>query len=188
MNATSSSAATRQRRMGPLSRLLQCATLCLGLGLGGTAYAAPASAASVEKLVALNGAQKALEQAVGGIEAQVRQQIVSNLMQQNGGAPLTPQQQTAVNKMVPSLGAVLRQEMGWARLKGPYIELYQAQLNQAEVDRLIELYEDPAYVALMQKMQVVNGQSARLVQQQLPGILQRVQPVIENAMKDVLKP
>jgi hypothetical protein len=186
MNATSSSSAQRPRRPGTLFRLLQCAALCLGLGLGGTALAAPASAASVEKLIAINGAQKSLEQAVGGIEAHVRQQIVSNLVQQNGGAPLTPQQQAAVDKMVPGLGVVLRQEMSWARLKVPYIELYQAQLNQAEVDRLIELYEDPAYVVLMQKMQVVNGQSARLVQQQLPSILQRVQPVIANAMKDVL--
>jgi hypothetical protein len=188
MNAPSQSSAVHPDRFRTLFRLAQWCALCMGLSLGGHAMAAPASAASVEKLVALNGAQKALEQAVGGIEAQVRQQIVNNLMQQNGGAPLTPQQQTAVNKMVPGLGAVLRQEMSWARLKVPYIELYQAQLNQAEVDRLIELYEDPAYVALMQKMQVVNGQSARLVQQQLPGILQRVQPVIENAMKDVLKP
>jgi hypothetical protein len=186
MNATFSSAAHCQRRFGALFRLLQCATLCMGLGLLGTAQAAPASAASVEKLIAINGAQKSLEQAVGGIEAHVRQQIVGNLVQQNSGAPLTPQQQAAVDKMVPRLGVVLRQEMSWARLKVPYVELYQAQLNQAEVDRLIQLYEDPAYVVLMQKMQVVNGQSARLVQQQLPGILQRVQPVIADAMKEVL--
>ncbi len=183
MNAATSPSDNR-RMFRAFSRLALCGALCLGLG--GTALAAPASAASVEKLIGINGAQKALEQAVGGIEVQVRQQIVTSLMQQNAGAPLTPAQQAAVNKVVPGIGTVLRQEMGWARLRAPYIELYQAQLSQAEVERLIELYEDPAYVALMQKMQLVNGQSARLIQQQLPGILQRVQPVIENAMKDVL--
>lgn len=147
-----------------------------------------ASAASVEKLVGINGAQKALEQAVGGIEAQVRSQVVMSLLQQNGGAPLNAQQQTAVNKVVPAVGAVLRREMGWPNLKDPYVKLYQAQLNQDEVNRLIKLYEDPGYQTLMQKMQTVNLQSAQLIQQQLPVILQKIQPVLEDTLKDALKP
>lgn len=151
------------------------------------AQTARASAASVEKLVAINGAQKALEQAVGGIEVQVRQQIVTSLLQQNGGAPLNAQQQTAVDKAVPGIGVVLRREMGWPRLKDPYIRLYQAQLSQDEVNRLIKLYEDPGYQALMQKMQTVNLESAQLIQRQLPGILQKIQPVLEDALKDALK-
>lgn len=169
-------------------------TVAAAMGLGltlsltslATAHAAPASAASVEKLVAVNGAQKALETAVAGVEAQVRQQVITSLVAQNGGTALTPQQQRAVDKAVPGIGIVLRQEMGWARLKAPYIALYQSQLDQAEVDRLIQLYQDPSYVTLMQKMQVVNQQSAQLIAQKMPAIMQRVAPVLEDALKSAL--
>lgn len=151
-----------------------------------TAHAAGASAASVEQLVAINGAQKALETAVAGIEVQVRQQIVASLLQQNAGKPLTAQQQTAVDKAVPGIGVVLRQEMGWPRMKDAYVKLYRDQLTQAEAERLIKLYQDPGYVTLMQKMGVINQQSAQLVSQKLPTITQRIQPVLEDALKQAL--
>ena len=171
-----------------LSRLLRKPGLALlmAISLSPAAQAAPATAASVEKLVAVNGAQKALENAVAGVEAQVRQQVITSLVAQNGGTALTPAQQRAVDKAVPGIGIVLRQEMGWARLKAPYIALYQSQLSQAEVDRLIQLYQDPAYVTLMQKMQVVNQQSAQLIAQRMPAIMQRVAPVLEDALKSAL--
>lgn len=171
-----------------LSRLLRKPGLALlmAISLSPAAQAAPATAASVEKLVAVNGAQKALENAVAGVEAQVRQQVITSLVAQNGGTALTPAQQRAVDKAVPGIGIVLRQEMGWARLKAPYIALYQSQLSQSEVDRLIQLYQDPTYVTLMQKMQVVNQQSAQLIAQRMPAIMQRVAPVLEDALKSAL--
>ena len=144
------------------------------------------SAADVERLLAVNGAQAALQNAVAGIEAQVRQQVVTNLLAQNGGKGLTPQQQTAVDKAIPGIGTVLRQEMGWARLKGPYVQLYQNQLSAAEVQRLTQLYQDPGYVTLMQKMGTINQQSAQLITQRLPTIMQRIQPVLEDALKGAL--
>lgn len=170
-------------------RLLTSAALALaGITSLNTAMAqsSPASVAAIEKLLAVNGAQKALEAAVSGIEVQVRQQVITNLLQQNGGKPLTPPQQVAVDKAVPGIGIVLRQELGWARLKEPYIKLYQAQLSGPEVERLTQLYQDPAYVRLMEKMQLINTQSAQLVAQRMPVILQRIQPVLEDALKQAI--
>lgn len=162
------------------------AIAALFLATGSSAQAQGASTASVEKLISLNGAQRSLEAAVAGIEAQVRNQVVASLMQQNGGFPLTPQQQVAVDKAIPGIGTVMRQEIGWQRMKEPYLKLYQSQLTQAEADRLVKLYQDPSYVSLMQKMQVVNQQSAQLIAQQLPAITQRIQPVLEEALKAAL--
>lgn len=144
------------------------------------------SAAEIEKLLAVNGTQKALQSALDGIEAQVRQQVINSLVQQNGGKPLTAQQQSAVDKAVPGIGVVLRQEMGWTRMKDPTIQLYQSQLSAAEAHRLTQLYQDPSYVVLMQKMQVINQQSAQLITQRLPTIMQRIQPVLEDALKQAI--
>ncbi|MCY1371927.1 hypothetical protein D9M69_590970 [compost metagenome] len=87
---------------------------------------------------------------------------------------------------MPGIGVVLRQELGWARMRDAYIKAYQEQLSQAEVERLIKLYQDPGYVAVMQKMQLINQQSALLVSQKLPVITQRIQPVLEDALKQAL--
>jgi len=163
---------------------LAAAALALSHGASAQGAAkAPASAAAVEKLLSANGAQKALETAVGGIEAHMRQQIIASLVQQNAGQALSAPQQAAVDKAVPGIGAVMRQELGWASLKAPYVKLYQEQLRPAEVERLTQLYQDPAYVTLMDKMQAINVQSAQLVAQRMPVILQRIQPVLEDALK-----
>jgi hypothetical protein len=151
-----------------------------------TAHAAPPSAASVEQLVQLNGAQKALEQATANMQNQIRQQVQFSLQQQNGGQPLSALQQAAVDKVVPGVVAVLRDELSWAKLKPGYVRLYQEQLTQTEVDRLIALYQDPAYVQLMQTMQGLNQRSAQMITERMPAIVQRITPVIERSLRQVL--
>lgn len=147
------------------------------------AEAAQASAGSVEKLLSANGAQKSLAQAVAAYETQIRQQVLAGMVQANGGGPLTSQQQQAVDKAIPGVVAVLREEMGWDKLKVHLIRIYQGQLTQAEVDRLIQLYQDPAYVRAMEKMQAINLQTTRLLLEQMPHIANRMQPVLEQAVK-----
>jgi len=144
------------------------------------------SAASVEQLVQLNGAQKALEQATANMQNQIRQQVQFSLQQQNGGQPLSAVQQAAVDKVVPGVVAVLRDELSWAKLKPGYVRLYQEQLTQAEVNRLIALYQDPAYVQLMQTMQGLNQRSAQMVTDRVPAIVQRITPVVERSLRQVL--
>jgi hypothetical protein len=165
---------------------LRISLLCALLGAMGLppAFSAEgASTASIEQLVALNGAQKALEAAVANIEVQVRQQVVMTLQQQNGGRPLTLQQQAVVDKAVPGIAGVLRQELGWAQMKAAYLKLYQDQLSAAQVQRLITLYQDPGYVVMMQKMQTINQGSVLLVNHKLPLITQRIQPVLQEALQ-----
>jgi len=88
--------------------------------------------------------------------------------------------------VVPGVVAVLRDELSWAKLKPGYVRLYQEQLTQSEVDRLIALYQDPAYVQLMQKMQGLNQRSAQMITERMPAIVQRITPVIERSLRQVL--
>ena len=171
--------ATTSRRMAAVV-VFTLAVLCT---VAAPAQAAPASASSVEKLLAVNGAQKSLEQAVANYETQVRQQVLSGMVQSNGGRPLTAQQQLAADKAIPGVVAVLREEMGWPKLKGRMIKIYQDQLTQAEVDRLIQLYQDPTYVRAVEKMQAINAQTTRLMLEQVPRIANLIQPVLEEAVK-----
>lgn len=165
------------------ARLRHCVAMLAFCAQALPVGAAQASAGSVEKLLSVNGAQKSLVQAVAAYEAQIRQQVLAGLVQANGGGALTAQQQQAADKAIPGVAAVLREEMGWEKLKGHLVRIYQGQLTQAEVDRLIQLYQDPAYVRAMEKMQAINMQTTRLLLEQMPHIANRIQPVLEQAVK-----
>lgn len=169
-------------------RQLARALLVSAAWIGATgAMAQPASDASIEKLVAINGAQKSLEQAQAGMEAQIRQQAVSDMLKYNAGKPLSAQQRMAIDQAVPNVAQVLRDKLGWEALKPAYIRIYKSQLDQSEVNRLLKLYQDPQYVRIVEKMQLVNQQSAKLMFEQMPGIMQTLQPVLESAVQNALQ-
>jgi len=61
-----------------------------------------------------------------------------------------------------------------------------SQSIQAEVNRLLKLYQDPEYVRIVEKMQVVNQQSARIMFEQVPGIMKSLQPLLEETVQKAL--
>ena len=175
----------RLRRVGASTLLALAACLAAGMAPG-PAAAQAASDASVLKLLSVNGAQKSLEQALAGMEAQIRQQVTTDMVRYNGGKPLTRTQQTAVDQVVPKVAQLLREKLSWETLKPSYISIYKSQLDQADVNRLIKLYQDPDYVRVVEKMQLVNQQSARVMFEQVPGIMKGLQPLLEDAVQKAL--
>ena len=172
------------RFTGQFARALLVLAACAGAT---SAMAQQASEASIEKLVAVNGAQKSLEQAMAGMEAQIRQQILSDMLKYNAGKPLSASQRMAIDQAVPGVTQVLHERLDWQALKPAYIRIYKSQLDQSEVNRLIKLYQDPQYVRIVEKMQRVNQQSTKLMLEQLPAIMQSLQPVLESAVQNALQ-
>ena len=112
--------------------------------------------------------------------------ITADMLRFNAGKPLTPVQQTAVDQVVPKVAQLLRDRLSSETLKPTYVRIYKSQLDQREVNRLIKLYEDPEYVRIVEKMQVVNQQSARIMFEQVPGIMKSLQPLLEETVKKAL--
>jgi uncharacterized protein len=150
-----------------------------------TAFAAPPSASSIEAILSTNGAQQSLESTLAGVEGKMRQEINKAIFQSNGG-PITPAQKLAVDKAAPQVTKVMQTEMGWDKMKLAYIKIYQDSLSQEEVNRLAALYKDPAYMALMQKMVSINIKSAQAIQAKLPVIQQKIEPILEAAVKEAI--
>jgi hypothetical protein len=171
----------------PLVRRIVAATLAITASLHVCqAMAEPASAASIQKLLAVNGARKSLEQALAGMETQIRQQVTADMLRYNAGKPLTRVQQTAVDQVVPKVTQLLREKLSWETLQPAYIGIYKSQLDQAEVNRLIQLHQDPEYVRIVEKMQVANQQSARVMFEQVPAVMKDLQPLLEETVKKAL--
>ena len=158
----------------------------ISLSLAATSvFAAPPTPTSIEYILATNGAQQSLESTLAGVEGKMRQEINRQLFTHNNG-PITPAQKLAVDKAAPQVTKVMQTEMGWDKMKVAYIKIYQDSLNQEEVNRLAALYKDPAYMALMQKMVAVNIKSAQAIQAKLPVIQQKIEPILEAAVKEAL--
>ncbi|GAA6143436.1 DUF2059 domain-containing protein [Hydrogenophaga sp. 5NK40-0174] len=164
-------------------KLLGIALLGVCTVLPLAAHAAPPTEEQVDRLLKLNGAHAALEAAVRSIGGPLRQQLTLKLLQTNKGAPLTPNQRQAVENALPPIENLLRTELSWDSVRPAYLNLYQKQFSAEEVEQLIALYEDPGYVALMKKMQVVNLQSSRLIQDRLPKVLPKLEPLLVDAVK-----
>lgn len=150
------------------------------------AHAGPPTTASIEALLVANNTKQALDTANAGILSRMQQEMVRGVIAENRGAPPTAVQRQAMDKVSPAVAAILKEELSFDKVKPEYIALYQQQYSQEEVDKLLALYKDPAYVALMKKAQAINERSAQLMTAKLPVILKRVEPVLEKALKEVL--
>ncbi|MEQ1639083.1 MAG: DUF2059 domain-containing protein [Methylococcales bacterium] len=149
------------------------------------AFAAQPTPSSIEAILSTNGAQQSLESTLAGVEGKMRQEINKAIFTHNNG-PITPAQKLAVDKAAPQVTKVMQTEMGWDKMKLAYIKIYQDSLSQEEVNRLAALYKDPAYMALMQKMVAVNIKSAQAIQAKLPIIQQKIEPILEAAVKEAI--
>ena len=150
-----------------------------------TTQAAPPNPATLDALLAASGAQPALESTLNGVETRMRAEINRQLFTHNNG-PVTAAQKAAIDKAAPQITKVMQEEMGWAKMKPAYAQIYQEALSQEEAARLLTLYKDPSYMALMQKLVTINQKSAQAIQAKLPVIQQKIEPILEKAVKEAI--
>ncbi|MEI2812397.1 MAG: DUF2059 domain-containing protein [Burkholderiaceae bacterium] len=160
--------------------------LLITLTLAATSvFAAPPTPATLDALLAASGAQPALESTLNGVETRMRAEINRQLFTHNNG-PVTAAQKAAIDKAAPQITKVMQEEMGWAKMKPAYAQIYQEALSQEEAARLLTLYKDPSYMALMQKLVTINQKSAQAIQAKLPVIQQKIEPILEKAVKEAI--
>ena len=160
--------------------------LLITLTLAATSvFAAPPTPATLDALLAASGAQPALESTLNGVETRMRAEINCQLFTHNNG-PVTAAQKAAIDKAAPQITKVMQEEMGWAKMKPAYAQIYQEALSQEEAARLLTLYKDPSYMALMQKLVTINQKSAQAIQAKLPVIQQKIEPILEKAVKEAI--
>jgi hypothetical protein len=133
-----------------------------------------------------NGLKTGLENAATGIQTRMQQSMLQAILAENKGTPISAAQRQAMDKITPPVTAILKEELSFQKLKPEFMALYQQSLTQEEVNQLNALYKQPGYVALMQKMQGINEKAAMTIQQKLPTIIKRIEPVLEKGIQEVL--
>ena len=144
-----------------------------------SAWAAPPTEASVERLLTLTRAEAVLDQVYASLEQSMRQ----GMLAATAGRNLTPEQQRMVELAPARLAAVMKQELSWATVKADHVEVYRSSFDQAEIDGLIAFYEGPIGQAFVAKMPVVVQKSMQASQARLQSFVPRLQ----SAMRDTLR-
>lgn len=141
--------------------------------------AAPPSAASVEELLEVSGAESSVSTMYTIMEDSMR----AGVQQAVAGKDLTPQQQAAVERIPARMMGVMREEMAWAKLKPMFVQVYQETLTQADVDGLVAFYRTPAGRAMIEKMPAVMQRSATIMQGQMPAMIEKLQAVMAEELR-----
>ncbi|MFC5499465.1 DUF2059 domain-containing protein [Caenimonas terrae] len=142
------------------------------------AYAAPPSQESVEQLLAATRAEATIDAMFSSLEPMMRQ----SMQQATQGKPLSAQQQRVLDAVPPRFAAIIRQELGWQKMKPLYVQIYQETFEQQEVDGMLAFYASPAGQAFVNKMPVVMQKSMALSQQMMKSVLPRMQQAMKEAL------
>jgi uncharacterized protein len=152
------------------------ALLCTSIAL--QAHAAPASQESIEQLFVLTKTEATLESVFGNMEKVMRQMMG----QSTQGKTLTPAQQQLADNFPAKLIAMMREEMGWEKMKPQYVQLYRDTFDQEEVNGLIDFYKSPTGQAYANKMPELTQKSMALSQQMTQSLMPKIIAAANQAM------
>jgi len=145
--------------------------------LAGGAHAA-ASPESVERLLQVMKVQQQLD----AIYSQMVP-AMQNAMRQSLGQNASPDAERVYNAVMPKINAVLREEMGWSKLKPDFAAIYAETFTQQEIDGLIAFYQGPVGSAFIAKQPQLTQRSMQLMQQRMPAVMQKVMQVAREEVE-----
>lgn len=159
-----------------MKRLL--ALLCLVASA--SAFAAPPSPASIEKLLTVTRAERMLDTTLKNLDGAMKRSMAQSLQ----GEKLSPEGKRITDSFATKSVAVMRDEMSWAKMKPLYVRLYSESFTQEEVDGLLAFYESPAGQAFVEKMPVVMQKSTLIMQERMSPIILRLQDAMKQAIAE----
>jgi hypothetical protein len=143
------------------------------------------SADSLEKLLKASEVQKTTLDQMDKVGKAVDAMINEAVSKQK----LTPAQLVELKKRLPdfakSLKKIITEEMGWAKVKENYANIYASHFTQEEVDGLIAFYQSTAGKAFLKKMPKVTEEMTQAAIERLPLITERVQKASEQFLESI---
>ena len=154
--------------------LLVAASLLLA-GLA-PAWAAPATDADVNRLLAASRAQSMLDAMLPQMEAMQAQQFAQISEKQS----LTAEQKAGLQRIQQRTSQTLRQALAWSQMRPMYVDLYKQSFSKEDVLAMAEFYESPAGQSLLDK-------TPALMQNLMVAIQQKMTPLMADLQKDLEK-
>jgi hypothetical protein len=156
--------------------IIALSAVCLAL----PAWAAPASDASIEKLLGLMKTQSALDDIFNLIQGQIAQSLKETF----AGKPLTPQQQKVIDQLPSTVMGSLKQDLSWDKVKPVYIDAFRDTFDQSEIDGITAFFASPAGQAYASKQGMLAQRTNAALEQKMQPMLARAQAAVVAAIKD----
>ena len=165
---------------GPTLKRLSALAMLAAMGLCVPAIAAPVSAESVEKLLALTQVEKLLV----SVRTQTDQMVTTTTTRMLDGRQTSPEERKRMSEFQAKALATMREEMSWERMKPLYVQIYVETFTQEEIDGLITFYESPPGRAYIAKMPAVAQKSMAIMQERMVPLMRRMQENVGEFMKE----
>lgn len=162
---------TLRTRCAPL--LITASLLLAGIA---PAWAAPATDADVNRLLAASRAQNMLDAMLPQMEAMQAQQFAEIAQKQS----LTAEQKAGLQRIQQRTSQTLRQALAWSQMRPMYVDLYKQSFSKEDVLAMAEFYESPAGQSLLDK-------TPALMQNLMVAIQQKMTPLMADLQKDLEK-
>ena len=150
------------------------------LTLSCAALAAPPTDASVESLLVLTKSEALLETMYGDLERLMRQ----GMQQAIGERPMSAEQQRVLDAAPREFAKVMREEMGWAKMKPMFMDIYRDSFDQEEIDGLIAFYRSRVGQSFVNKMPVVMQKSMAATQVRMGPLLEKMKAAMDRAIAE----
>lgn len=131
-----------------------------------TASSAPASPATVERLLRAMDMERTLDATFDQVH-----QMAEGMATQAG---VRPRDREAFERYMQRVSEVLREEASWAQLKEPMVQIYARHYTEAEVQGLIAFYESPLGRSMVAKTPAVMQDSAAITQAMMKRVMPRL--------------
>ncbi len=133
--------------------------------------------AAAEELLLLTNVDKMLKPMWEQMEAMMEQQFD----QMDAPEELRP----ILNRYTSKMVKVMEEELGWAKMKNDYIDIYVKTYTEVEIRAVSEFYKSPAGKVFIEKIPQVMQESMAISQKNMPTFMNKLQKISEEMANEI---
>lgn len=89
------------------------------------------------------------------------------------------------NRYVNKMGKVMEEELGWAKIKNDYIDIYVKTYSEGEIRAISEFYKSSAGKKFIEKMPQLMQESMAISQKNMPTYMKKMQKITEEMANEL---
>ena len=167
-----------------MKKLASALSLIVCLAAGPVLAAdAPASEASIQRLIEVTNARKTLDT----VMAQMDDMMQSSMQQAMAGQQLTPEQEQIMSETQTKMANLLKDDMRWESLSPLFIEVYRKTFTEKEVAGMLAFYRSKAGQAVVAKMPQVTLGTTQAIQGRMTTLMPKLQKIANEGAEKMMK-
>jgi hypothetical protein len=145
--------------------------------------AAPPSDQSINQLLQLAKVDKQMD----SVFTQMDGMLKASIKQATKGRPLGADEQAILDRQQAKMSDIMKEELGWEKMKDLYVQAYRETYSQEEIDGLIAFYRTPVGQSFVNKQPELTKRTMTILQQRMAPMMQRIQKMSEETAAELKK-